>query len=60
MSEGQEIPEDIMEYAMECLNKFRWSNDDRWHFFIAEAILNERHRHQEQETTSEFERLLSK
>lgn len=42
--EATKIPEDVMQAALECAAQFSWKNDDRWHFFIADAIFAERER----------------
>ncbi len=39
-----DIPDDIMQAANECVSEFRWNNDNRWHMFVARAILAERER----------------
>lgn len=39
-----DIPDDIMKAANECVAEFRWNNDNRWHMFVARAILAERER----------------
>lgn len=39
-----EIPDDVMKAANECVSEFRWNNDNRWHLFVARAILAERER----------------
>lgn len=39
-----EIPDDIMKAANECVAEFRWNNDNRWHLFVARALLAERER----------------
>jgi hypothetical protein len=39
-----DIPDDIMQAANECVSEFRWNNDNRWHMFVARAILTERER----------------
>jgi hypothetical protein len=37
-------PGDIMKAANECVAEFRWNNDNRWHLFVAAALLKERQR----------------
>ncbi|RVH21476.1 hypothetical protein [Sinorhizobium meliloti] len=37
-----EIPDDIMKAANECVAQFRWNNDNRWHLFVARAIMADR------------------
>ena len=39
-----DIPEDIIKAANECVANFRWSNDNQWDRFVAQAILAERNR----------------
>lgn len=43
-SEMVEIPADIMQVANECVAEFRWNNDNRWHLFVARALMAERER----------------
>lgn len=42
--DGVSIPDDIMKAANECVSEFRWNNDNRWHLFVARALLAERER----------------